>query len=390
MDEDFEEGDEALCGTLNASMYGTRHAALNWHEHYIDHLEKLGFVQGRAIPCAFHNPARGIKLFVHGDDYVAGGRKTHLQWFGGQMSNANECKIQILGIDRGDSPHVKVLTRLISIQEERKQRMISYGVDPPHAEIIVKELGLETSKEVTTPMVKDEMDQDTFDATEELSPADATRYKSLVARANYLASDRLDTQHACREFSSSMSRPRRPDWDKLRRFVRYLKGKPRLVHRDDYIETCRMGSVYADANLAGDRKGRKSTSGGCILMGPHWVKAWSKTRHWIALSSAESEPYASVKASAEALGIQPIAKYVNMNVRMKILVNALAALGITSRRGIGQVRHLDTNHLWVQEMAAKKRLEYIKVEGTNNPADLMTKEIQRSGTIYTGNGRFLR
>ena len=52
---------------------------------------------------------------------------------------------------------------------------------------------------------------------------------------------------------------------------------------------------------------------------------------------------------------------------------ASAALGIIKRVGLGKVRHLDTNYLWVQERAAKKEIEYGKVKGTENPGDLLTK-----------------
>ena len=53
----------------------------------------------------------------------------------------------------------------------------------------------------------------------------------------------------------------------------------------------------------------------------------------------------------------------------------LRPLGSLLHEGIGNVRHLDTNHLRIQEMSARKRLEYNKVVGTQNPADLMTKEL---------------
>ena len=39
--EDFELGDENRCGRLNVSMYGARGAAMNWHEHYKEHLDSL-------------------------------------------------------------------------------------------------------------------------------------------------------------------------------------------------------------------------------------------------------------------------------------------------------------------------------------------------------------
>ena len=62
----------------------------------------------------------------------------------------------------------------------------------------------------------------------------------------------------------------------------------------------------------------------------------------------------------------------------KIWADASAALGIIHRRGLGKVRHIDTHCLWVQETAARKKLMYKKVLGTNNYADLMTKHLDQS------------
>ena len=53
--------------------------------------------------------------------------------------------------------------------------------------------------------------------------------------------------------------------------------------------------------------------------------------------------------------------------------DASAAFGIINRRGLGKTRHIDTGHLWIQEVAAKGRLKYEKVLGRDNPADLYTK-----------------
>ena len=58
-----------------------------------------------------------------------------------------------------------------------------------------------------------------------------------------------------------------------------------------------------------------------------------------------------------------------------ILGDASAALGIIHRRGLGKTRHIDTSYLWVQQVAAQRRLAYSKVLGKDNPADLYTKHV---------------
>ena len=66
-----------------------------------------------------------------------------------------------------------------------------------------------------------------------------------------------------------------------------------------------MIRTYSDADWAGCKATRKSTIGGCIMVGNHNVKGWSKTQTLVALSSGESELYAILKAAAETLGIHP-------------------------------------------------------------------------------------
>ena len=50
-------------------------------------------------------------------------------------------------------------------------------------------------------------------------------------------------------------------------------------------------------------------------------------------------------------------------------------MGITHRAGIGKVRHLRTQGLWVQEVRVGGRLNYKKVLGTKNPSDVLTKHV---------------
>ena len=61
-------------------MYGTRDAAQNWYIEYSSQLLQIGFTQGAATPCVFYNIEKGIRTFVHGDDYVSTGRTSSLEW----------------------------------------------------------------------------------------------------------------------------------------------------------------------------------------------------------------------------------------------------------------------------------------------------------------------
>ena len=109
----------------------------------------------------------------------------------------------------------------------------------------------------------------------------------------------------------------------------------------------------------------------------HLLKSWAKSQAVVALSSAESELYACIKASSEGLGIMSMLADFGIESKGEIWSDASAALGIIARNGLGKMRHLDTSYLWVQEVSAMKRLRYEKVDGKKNAADLMTKNVSR-------------
>ena len=51
---------------------------------------------------------------------------------------------------------------------------------------------------------------------------------------------------------------------------------------------------------------------------------------------------------------------------------------MASRRGVGKVRHLHTQALWIQQQIADKRLTLQKERGDDNLADLPTRHVDRA------------
>ena len=112
------------------------------------------------------------------------------------------------------------------------------------------------------------------------------------------------------------------------------------------------------------------------MLGGHVVKGWSTTQAIIALSSGEAEFYGIVKGGSVGLGIKSVLE--DLGVRRKIRVNtdSSAAKGIVMRKGLGKVRHIEVNQLWIQDRVAKGDIELCKVPGTENLADALTKAVE--------------
>ena len=111
-------------------------------------------------------------------------------------------------------------------------------------------------------------------------------------------------------------------------------------------------------------------------MGKHCIKTWSSTQGAVALSSAEAEFYALVEAVLRAKGLVTVAAelgFTSLRTEVKAATDSSAAKSFISRRGLGKMKHIEIRDLWLQEEVLKGLVEVMKVRGTENPADLMTK-----------------
>ena len=112
-----------------------------------------------------------------------------------------------------------------------------------------------------------------------------------------------------------------------------------------------------------------------MFVGAHAIKSWSSNQSVIALSSAEAELYALLKGASQSLGLQSMAADFGDDVSIGLYSDASAAIAISQRTGLGKLRHIQTQYLWLQERVSQKHLSLHKVVGTANPADMLTKGV---------------
>merc|ERR1712051_913398 len=173
-----------------------------------------------------------------------------------------------------------------------------------------------------------------------------------------------------------MSAPTQDDYTALKKLGRYLMGRPRLISTFRYGEKSCTVVVEGDSDHAGCTRTRKSTSGGVIRWGSHVLKWWSKTQPTIALSSGEAELAAIVRSTSEGLGMIAVMKEFGIECDLVVKSDAIAAIGIVKRQGLGRVRHLAVADLWVQQRCKAGEVVYKKLPGVENTSDILTKPIE--------------
>ena len=157
------------------------------------------------------------------------------------------------------------------------------------------------------------------------------------------------------------------------KIAKYLKGRPRYVifFRPQTNVYCING--YGDSDFAGEVSTRKSTSGGMTCLGDHVVKSWSSTQTAIALNTGEAELYALNKVAAQSLGLQSLLADVGVDMSVRLHTDATTGHAIATRRGLGKVRQIAVNELWLQEQVANNAVSINKIKNKFNLADLLTK-----------------
>ena len=104
---------------------------------------------------------------------------------------------------------------------------------------------------------------------------DPERYRRLVGKRNYLTVTRPDIAYSVNVVSQNMSSPTVDNWAVVEYILCYLKGAPGQGilysnHGHNRVE------CFTDADWAGLKEDRRSTSGYCVFVGGNLVSWKSK------------------------------------------------------------------------------------------------------------------
>ena len=164
--------------------------------------------------------------------------------------------------EQEDQKSIVVLGRVV----DWRAGELRWEADPRHVERILQVCGMVSGNPSVVPGVKlQEEDGD----EEELAGEDLTRYRSVVATANFISQDRPDVRFAVKELCREMARPTCASWRKLKKLARCLRGQRRVVQKIK-LDVDGVGNevkIVIDSDWAGCSQTRKSTNGGCLVVG---------------------------------------------------------------------------------------------------------------------------
>ena len=219
-------------GKLNRNMYGFRDAANGWFRDWQSLLASKGYKTGVANPALFHNPQRGARGGVHGDDFYVLAKSKDLDEANELLASSYSVReTHRLGFGHGCVQEATVLNRVVKLGIENGRKCVQIEPDSRHVQLIIKTLGFSSkSGSTAVPGVKvSDAELERRLSEPQLSKIETSAFRSCVMRAAFLAQDRADIGEAVKGLTSSVAIPTAGSWRDLKHLGRNLIGKPNVV-----------------------------------------------------------------------------------------------------------------------------------------------------------------
>ncbi|XP_059654657.1 secreted RxLR effector protein 161-like [Cornus florida] len=165
-----------------------------------------------------------------------------------------------------------------------------------YAKELVKKFGMKDSKHVQTPMsTSSKLDRDS-----DPNKVDHFLYRSMIGSLLYLAATRPDISFSVGICATYQADPREQHILAVKHIIHYVNSILNYgLHYSFEFNSEIEG--YTDANWAGNKDDRKSTSGDCFYVGTNLVSWYSNKQNCISLSSCEAEYIATGNCCTQLL-----------------------------------------------------------------------------------------
>jgi hypothetical protein len=208
---------------------------------------------------------------------------------------------------------------------------------------------------------------------------DPTLYRAMIGSLMYLTASRPDIMFAVCVCARYQSCPKESHMKAVKRILRYLKGQPVLGlwypsgGDFDFL-------AYTDSDFGGCNYDRKSTTGGCQLLGGRIVSWQCKKQTSVAISTCEAEYMAAGSCCSQVLWIQQqLCDYGQNFLSTPIKIDNESTICITKNPvNHSRTKHIDIRFHFIRDCAEKKLIVLEKIPSEYNLADLFTKAFDRT------------
>ncbi|XP_019058891.1 PREDICTED: uncharacterized protein LOC109116981 [Tarenaya hassleriana] len=205
--------------------------------------------------------------------------------------------------------------------------------------------------------------------------ADDEQYRRVVGKLIYLTITRPDLCFPVKQVSQWMHAPTIHHWRMVERILKYLKGTPEKgiwMTRNNHVNLV----AYCDADWAGDRTDRKSTTGYCTFLGGNLVTWKSKKQQVVARSSAEAEYRAMANTACEIMWLKALLQDLDISTNQPVTLHcdSHAAMHIAQNPVFHErTKHIEVDCHFVREKISQGIITTSYTKSNDQLADIFTK-----------------
>lgn len=281
---------------LRKAIYGLKQSPRAWYHKLSFTLKSRGFKKSESDHTLFtlHGPNGLVVVLIYVDDLIiTGDDKEGIQDTKSFLKSVFDIK------DLGELKYFLGI-EVCRLDEGLFISQRKYTLD------LLQETDMMECKPATTPLEdgykvvrKGEKEAEPYE--------DVHGYRRLVGKLIYLTLTRPDICFAVNQASQHMKAPKVHHWNIVNRILRYLKGSSgQGVWMGKNNNTEIVG--YCDADWAGDKEDRRSTTGYCTFVGGNLVTWKTKKQKVVSDSSAEAEYRAMKKLTNELVWLKGLLK----------------------------------------------------------------------------------
>jgi hypothetical protein len=240
---------------------------------------------------------------------------------------------------------------------------------------ILKKFKMDDSKPLSTLMST----TTTLDADKDGEPVDQKEYRSMIGSLFYLTATRPDIQFSvclCAHFQAS---PRTSHRQTVKWIFRYLRYTPELGLW--YSASSSLSLLgFSDADFAGCRVDRKSTSGTCQFLGSSLV-SWS-SRKWysVAQSTTKAGYVAAVSCCSQLLWITyTLSDFGEECSHVPLMCDSTSAISVAKNLVLhSRTKHIEARYHFLRDNVEKGNIDLFHIPTEKQLADILTKPLDQA------------
>ena len=358
-----QNGFEDKVYKLKKSLYGLKQAPLCWNKEIDGVLTKFGFTRNKAD--------HGVYVKGKGKDWISVALYVD----------------DLLIISANDSEVEKVKKCLSSVFKMKDLGLVEYFLgmkftktktgyhinQSKYIKEILEVFGMADCNPAKAPMVGNwDLDNDQSESVDE------TLYRSMIGKLLYAANyTRPDISYAVSLLSRYLNCPRTIHLKAAKHVLRYLKGNPGLGIEFSHQPKFSL-EAYCDADWAGDKQDRKSTTGYVVIASNGAICWKSKKQSVVSLSTTEAEYMAVGEVTKEVLWIKNMISELHLEVPLPVTIHEdnNGCLNL-SKNPVhhSRTKHIDIRHHFLRDHVQSGDITLRAIRSQDMIADMLTKNL---------------